>query len=321
MFISKKLIMENVVIIWSWPAWHTAAIYVARANLNPIMFEWFMAWGMPAWWQLTTTTVVENFPWFPEWINWTLLMNKMRQQSLNYWTKIQTKNIDKVDLKKFPYEVFSWDEMTQTKSIIIATGAIAKRLDIPWDKEYRQRWISACAICDGSLPIFKDKVLVVVWWWDVAIEEAIHLTHFASKVIVIVRRDVLRASIIMQDRALNNPKIEIMRNTEVIKAVGDSLLSWVKIINNQTKIESQIDCSGLFYAIGHKPNTDFLFWQLDLDNDGYIITKFWTTQTSVKWVFASGDVQDKKYRQAITSAWTGCMAALECEKYLMWLKS
>jgi thioredoxin reductase (NADPH) len=125
----------------------------------------------------------------------------------------------------------------------------------------------------------------------------------------------------MQDRALNNPKIEIMRNTEVIKAVGDSLLSWVKIINNQTKIESQIDCSGLFYAIGHKPNTDFLFWQLDLDNDGYIITKFWTTQTSVKWVFASGDVQDKKYRQAITSAWTGCMAALECEKYLMWLKS
>ncbi|MFA5747600.1 MAG: thioredoxin-disulfide reductase [Candidatus Absconditabacterales bacterium] len=313
--------MENVVIIGSGPAGHTAAIYVARANLNPIMFEGFMAGGMPAGGQLTTTTVVENFPGFPEGINGTLLMNKMRQQSLNYGTKIQTKNIDKVDLKKFPYEVFSGDEMTQTKSIIIATGAIAKRLDIPGDKEYRQRGISACAICDGSLPIFKDKVLVVVGGGDVAIEEAIHLTHFASKVIVIVRRDVLRASIIMQDRALNNPKIEIMRNTEVIKAVGDSLLSGVKIINNQTKIESQIDCSGLFYAIGHKPNTDFLFGQLDLDNDGYIITKFGTTQTSVKGVFASGDVQDKKYRQAITSAGTGCMAALECEKYLMGLKS
>ena len=307
--------MEKVIIIWSWPAWHTAAIYAARANLKPLMFEWFMAWWMAAWWQLTTTTIVENFPWFPDWIDGTQLMMNMRQQSLNSWTRIETKTVDKVDLSQKPFRVFVWDDIIETKSIIIATWATAKRLNVKWEDLFRQKWISACAVCDGWLPMFRNQPIIVIWWGDVALEEAIHLAHFASKVFVIVRRDILRASKVMQDKIMANKKIEFVWNSEVQEVYGNQFLEWA-LIKNKNWIESKIECSWLFYAIGHVPNTEFLWWQLELDESWYIKTVAWTTKTSVEWVFAAGDVQDKKYRQAITSAWTWCMAALEVEAFV-----
>jgi len=307
--------MENLVIIGSGPAGHTAAIYAARASLNPIMFEWFMAGGVAAGGQLTTTSKVENFPGFPEGIDGLELMMNMRQQSINMGTRIESKTIDKVDFSGQPLKVFTGDEVIEAKSIIIATGAIAKRLGIPGEKEYRQKGISACAVCDGGLPIFRNKPVVVIGWGDVAMEEAQHMTHFASKVIVLVRTDKLRASEVMQARAKANEKIEFKRFTEALEAVGNGdLLTWLKVVNNQTQKETTIECSGLFYAIGHTPNTLFLWWQIQLDHDGYIQTT--NTTTNVPWVFAAGDVADKKYRQAITSAWSGCMAALEAQKYI-----
>ncbi len=308
--------MEKVVIIGSGPAGHTAAIYTAKAMLDPLMFEWFMAGGVAAWGQLTTTTIIENFPGRPDGVDGTQLMMNMRQQSLNSWARIETKTVDKVDLSSQPFKVFTGNDMIETKSLIIATWATAKRMWLPWEEKYRGKWVSACAICDGGLPIFRDKHIVVIGGGDAAMEEAIHLTHFASKVTILVRRDELRASKIMQKRVMDNSKIEILRNTQATEIVGEALLSWLKIINNKTKQESLLQAAGLFYAIGHNPNTEFLQWQLDLDEDGYIITKPWTTQTNIPWVFAAGDVQDKKYRQAITSAGTGCMAALEAEKFL-----
>jgi len=307
--------MENLVIIGSGPAGHTAAIYAARANLNPIMFEWFMAGGIAAGGQLTTTSIIENFPGFPTGIDGTELMMNMRQQAINMGTRIETKTIDKVDFSSQPLKVFSGNECIEAKSVIIATGAIAKRLGIPGEKEYRQKGISACAICDGGLPIFRNKTIVVIGWGDVAMEEAQHMTHFASKVIVLVRRDELRASEVMQARAKTNEKIEFMRYTEAVEALGDGkLLTGLKVINNQTQEEKIIECSGLFYAIGHTPNTEFLGWAIQLDQEGYIIAN--NTITNIPGVFAAGDVADKKYRQAITSAGSGCMAALEAEKHI-----
>ncbi len=307
--------MENLVIIWSGPAGHTAAIYAARANLNPIMFEWFMAGGIAAGGQLTTTSIIENFPGFPTGIDGTELMMNMRQQAINMGTRIETKTIDKVDFSSQPLKIFSGNEVVEAKSVIIATWAIAKRLGIPGEKEYRQKGISACAICDGGLPIFRNKTIVVIWWGDVAMEEAQHMTHFASKVIVLVRRDELRASEVMQARAKTNEKIEFMRYTEAVEALGDGkILTGLKVINNQTQEEKKIECSGLFYAIGHTPNTEFLGWAIQLDQEGYIIAN--NTITNIPGVFAAGDVADKKYRQAITSAGSGCMAALEAEKHI-----
>lgn len=340
--------MENLVIIGSWPAGHTAAIYAARANLNPLMFEWFMAGGVAAGGQLTTTSKVENFPGFPQGVDGMQLMMNMREQSISMGTRIESKTIDKVDFSSQPLKLFSGDEVIETKAVIIATGATAKRLGIPWEKEYRQKGISACAVCDGGLPIFRNKPVVVIGWGDVAMEEAQHMSHFASNVIVLVRTEKLRASEVMQARAKANEKIVFMRYTEALEAIGNGdMLTGIKVINNQTKEETTIACSGLFYAIGHTPNTEFLWWQINLDNDGYIITygrlcddvvswrtvlspeqeqKFkdgkqrYQTCTSVSNVFAAGDVADKKYRQAITSAGTGCMAALEAQKYLQELK-
>jgi len=311
--------MENLIIIGSGPAAHTAAIYAARANLNPLMFEGFMAGGVAAGGQLTTTNMIENFPGFPKGIDGITLMENMRQQSLNCGVRIETKTIDKVDFNAQPLKVFSGNEAIEAKSVIIATGATAKRLNIPGEKEYRQRGISACAICEGALPIFKDKTLVVIGWGDVAMEEALHLTHFGSKIIILVRSDKLRASEVMQDRAKANEKIEFRRFTEAVEAIGnDKQLTGLKIINNQTNEESTIECWWLFYAIGHTPNTNFLDGQITLDADWYIVTKKMPvhTATNVEWVFAAGDVADKKYRQAITSAAAWCMAALEAQHYL-----
>ena len=307
---------KKVIIVGSGPAGHTAAIYAGKALLEPLMFEGFMAGGIAAGGQLTTTTVIENFPGFPTGIDGSELMMQMRQQSLNSGAQIQTLTVDSVDLSSKPFKVNVGNETYTADTLIIATGATAKRMGLKGEAEFWQKGISACAICDGGLPIFRNKKIVVIWGGDAAMEEAIHLTHFASEVIVLVRRDALRASKAMQERALNNPKITFMRNTEAEEAIGDKFLTGVSVINNKTGEKSLIECSGLFYAIGHQPNTSFLNGQLELDEAGYILTKPGTTQTSVAGVFAAGDVQDKKYRQAITSAGSGCMAALEAEKYL-----
>ncbi len=307
---------HKVIIIGSGPAGHTAAIYAGKALLNPLMFEGFMAGGIAAGGQLTTTTIVENFPGFPEGIDGSQLMSQMRQQSLNAGAAIQTKTVDSVDLSTRPFKVQVGKDEFTAESLIIATGATAKRMGLPWEEQFWQSGVSACAICDGGLPIFRNKRIVVIGGGDAALEEAIHLTHFASEVLLLVRRDQLRASKAMQEKAFANEKIQILRNTEATELVGEQLLSGVWTINNQTQEKKLIECAGLFYAIGHTPNTAFLKGQLELDETGYIKTKAWSTQTSVEGVFAAGDVQDRVFRQAITSAGTWCMAALEAEKFL-----
>ncbi|MGJ4790165.1 thioredoxin-disulfide reductase [Leptospira koniambonensis] len=308
---------HKVVIIGSGPAGHTAAIYAARANLNPVMYEGFMAGGIAAGGQLTTTTEVENFPGFPEGIDGTQLTNLFRAQSEKYGTKIITQTITKVDFSKRPFKIWSDDELIEAETVIIATGATAKRMFIPGEDSYWQKGISACAVCDGALPIYRNKELAVVGGGDSAVEEAAHLTKFASKVYLIHRRDSLRASKIMQKRATTHPKIEIIWNTAVEGAQGNgnqlTSLSVKELTTGKTK---ELSVGGLFYAIGHKPNTEIFEGHLDLDETGYIKTVPGTTRTSVDGVFAAGDVQDKTYRQAITAAGSGCMAALEAERWL-----
>jgi len=308
--------MEDIVIIGSGPAAHTAAIYAGRAKLNPLMFEGMMAGGIAAGGQLTTTTEVENFPGFPEGISGPDLMVRMREQAVKCDTRIKTVTVDKVDLSSKPFKVTAGSETIETKSIIISTGATARRMGIPGEDKLWQRGISACAVCDGALPIFRRKILLVIGGGDSAIEEATHLTKYAGKVFIAVRRDVFRASKAMQERAKANEKIEILWNTNVLEALGDTVLTGLKIKNNKTNEESIVEVTGLFYAIGHHPNTDFLEKQIELDETGYIKTTPGTTQTNIPGVFACGDVQDKIYRQAITAAGSGCMAALETEKYL-----
>ena len=307
--------MENVVIIGSGPAAHTAAIYAGRAKLDPLVFEGFNAGGVAAGGQLTTTTEVENYPGFKS-VSGPELMDLMRAQSIQCGSRIKTVTVDNVDLKSKPFKVSAGKESVEAKSIIIATGATAKRLNLPGEEKLWQKGISACAVCDGALPIFRNKFLVVIGGGDTAGEEATFLTKYASKVVILVRRDVMRASKAMQERVLSNKKIEIMWNTEATEVVGDKSVSGVKIVNNKTKKTSTIEAGGLFYAIGHTPNTQFLSGQIDLDETGYIKTKPGTTQTNVAGVFAAGDVQDKVFRQAVTAAGTGCMAALEAERYL-----
>ncbi len=308
--------MENVIIIGSGPAGHTAAIYTARANLYPLMYEGMMAGGISAGGQLTTTTDIENFPGFPEGISGAELMNRMREQSIKCGTRIETATVDKIDIREKPFKIFSEKRIVETKSIIIATGATAKRLNIKNEDIFWQKGISACAVCDGGLPIFRQKILAVIGGGDSAIEEATYLTKFAHKVILIVRRDVLRASKAMQKKIQENPKVEILWNSNVLEALGENVLEKLLVVNNKTKEKKTIEVRGLFYAIGHTPNTTFLENQLDLDEAGYIKTKPGTTKTNIEGVFACGDVQDKVYRQAITAAGSGCMAALEVEKYL-----
>jgi len=308
--------IHNVIIIGSGPAGHTAAIYAGRANLEPLLFEGEMAGGVAAGGQLTTTTDVENFPGFPTGVMGPELMFNMRQQSENCGTTILTKTVDSVDLSQRPFTLQVGETTYKTHSIIIATGATAKRLHISGEDKLWQKGISACAVCDGALPMFRNKPLVVIGGGDSACEEATFLTKFASKVYLLVRKDTLRASKVMQDRVKANDKIEILWNTEALEARGDGLLTSINTINNVTKEERAIEANGLFYAIGHIPNTSFLDGQVDVDESGYIVTKPGTVETSVEGVYAAGDVQDKHYRQAITSAGTGCMAALDAEQFL-----
>lgn len=308
--------MENVIIIGSGPAAHTAGIYTARAELKPLVFEGEMAGGVAAGGQLTTTTEVENFPGFPSGISGPDLMIKMREQAENCGARILTKTIEKVDLSQHPFRVWTDEREYQASTIIIATGATAKRMGVIGEETYWQRGISACAVCDGALPIFRNKPLVVVGGGDSACEEASFLTKYASEVILVVRRTELRASKVMQDRVKTNPKIRILWNKTLEKAEGEKHLTQVVIRDSETGTMETVPTNGLFYAIGHVPNTAFLGNQVELDATGYIITVPGTTRTSIPGIFACGDVQDKHYRQAITAAGSGCMAALDAEHFL-----
>jgi thioredoxin reductase (NADPH) len=309
--------MKKVIIVGSGPAGHTAAIYAARAEMEPLMLEGFMAGGVAAGGQLTTTTEVENFPGFPEGVDGITLMMNMREQSMRYGTEILTETVDKVDLSTRPFKVEANGVDYEAGSIIIATGATAKRLGLPGEEQYWQNGISACAVCDGALPIFRNKPMVVIGGGDSACEEAMFLTKFASKVYLVVRRNEMRASKVMQERTKANEKIEILWESSPVEALGDGkVLTHVKVKSNVDGSEKDVEANGLFYAIGHKPNTDFLNGQLDLDDAGYIVTAPGTAKTSIEGVFACGDVQDHEWRQAITAAGSGCMAALSAERYL-----
>ncbi|KAI8885228.1 thioredoxin reductase [Backusella circina FSU 941] len=311
---------HQVAVIGSGPAGHTAAIYLARANLNPILFEGMMANGFAPGGQLTTTTDVENFPGFPKGVMGGELMDMMRAQSENCGTTIETETITKLDTQSRPFKIWreGSEEVTDTAdAVIIATGASAKRMNLPGEDVYWQNGISACAVCDGAVPIFRNKPLVVIGGGDSAAEEAIYLTKYGSKVHVLVRRDQLRASKVMAERLLKHPKVTVHFNTSPTEALGENgLLSHVSTFNNVTKEAGKIEANGLFYAIGHEPATSLVKGQVDLDVDGYIKTVPGSSVTNVEGLFAAGDVQDKRYRQAITSAGSGCMAALDAERYL-----
>lgn len=305
----------KLLIIGSGPAGYTAAIYAARANLEPVLFEGF--YTGPAGGQLMTTTDVENFPGFPEGISGPELVERFRKQAAKFGTKIIGEDIEEIDLSKRPFTVKGRKTHYQAEAVIISTGATAKRLDIPGagDGEFWQKGVTACAVCDGAAPIFRNKPLFVIGGGDSAVEEATFLTKFGSRVYIVHRRDKLRASKIMQERALNHPKLEIIWDSEVVSVEGDSVVRKLSIKNIQTNKVTEHDAAGLFFAIGHTPNTAFLKGQLELHDTGYIKV-FKGTNTSVEGVFAAGDVQDHDYRQAITAAGTGCMAALEAERWL-----
>ncbi|CAN1168508.1 Thioredoxin reductase 2 [Linum perenne] len=306
----------RVCIIGSGPAAHTAAIYAARAELKPILFEGWMANDIAPGGQLTTTTDVENFPGFPDGIMGGELMDKCRAQSLRFGTQVFTETVTKVDFSSSPFKIFTDSKAVTADAVVVATGAVAKRLQFPGSETFWNRGISACAVCDGAAPIFRDKPLAVIGGGDSAMEEANFLTKYGSKVYIIHRRDTFRASKIMQNRAMKNPKIEVIWNSAAEEAYGERSLSGLKVKNVVTGEVSDLKVSGLFFAIGHEPATKFLDGQLKLHSDGYVATEPGTTKTSVRGVFAAGDVQDKKYRQAITAAGSGCMAALDAEHYL-----
>ena len=309
--------MENLIVIGSGPAGQTAAIYAGQANLKPLMFEGLMAGGIAAGGQLTTTTDIHNFPGFPDGVSGLELMFKMREQTLKSGVKILTETVEKVELDVNPFRVVSSSGTYETKTLIIANGAIAQRLGAKGEDQYWQKGVSACAVCDGGLPIFRNQHLVVIGGGDTAIEEALYLTKFARKVTMLVRRNVFRASKTMQAKAFHNAQIEIMWHTELAGILGDGKkITHLKIRNNQTNKLETIDVAGLFYALGHKPNTEIFKGQLEMDETGYLVTKPNSTMTNIPGVFAAGDVQDHVYRQAIVAAGSGCMAALEAERYL-----
>lgn len=307
---------ENIVIIGSGPAGYTAAVYAARANLKPVMFTGF--YSGPEGGQLMTTTEVENYPGFPKGVMGPELMLSFKEQAKRFGTEIIPDDCIDIDLSSYPYTVIGKKEKRKAKAVIVATGANAKKLDIPGtgENELWQKGVTACAVCDGANPIFRNKDLYVIGGGDSAVEEAVFLTKFGKTVYIVHRRGELRASKIMQERAINHPKIKILWHSVVERVEGTKIVERVVIKNLNTNVESTNDAGGLFFAVGHKPNTDFLIGKVDLYESGYIKTVAGSTRTSVDFVFACGDAMDHVYRQAVTAAGTGCMAALDAEREL-----
>jgi len=303
--------IHKTIIIGSGPAGLTAAIYAARANLSPIVFEGNQPGG-----QLTITTDVENYPGFPDGVLGPDMMDLFRKQAQKFGAECFYKHVSKVDFSSSPFKVYVHDEEYLAESVIISTGASARMLGLAAEKELIGYGVSTCATCDGYF--FKEKEIVVVGGGDSAMEEASFLTKFASKVTLIHRREEFRASKIMIDRVLDNPKIEIIKNAVVTDILGSQKdgVSSIQLKDTIDGKERNFDCDGVFYGIGHKPNTNQFKGIINLDDQGYIITNPGSTLTNVAGVFACGDVQDSHYRQAITAAGSGCMAAIDAEKYL-----
>jgi len=303
---------SKVIIIGAGPAGYTAAIYAARAELKPVLFSGPQPGG-----QLMWTTVVENFPGFPEGVYGSELMeDRMKKQAEKFGTKIIAENIVSADLSARPFKfVSSSGTEYQAESLIIATGASAIWMNVPGEEQYKGKGVSVCATCDGFF--FKGKEVAVVGGGDAAMEEALDLAKFASKVTVLVRGEALKASKIMQEKAQAEPKINFVWNTSVKEVLGDgNKVTGAKIFNSQTNEESEFKCDGIFPAIGHKPNTEIFKGQIEMDERGYLIRKNCTSETNVPGAFAAGDVADSRYRQAITSAGSGCMAGMDAEKWL-----
>ncbi len=309
--------VENLVIVGSGPAGFTAAIYAARANLEPIIFEGFNAGGIPGG-QLMTTTEVENYPGFPKGVTGPELMDLMREQAERFGTRIVPEDVVEVALGSHPFTVTGTATTVSAHAVIIATGATAKRLEIPGtgENEFWQKGVSACAVCDGAAPIFRNKDLFVIGGGDTACEEALFLTKFAKHVFVVHRRDKLRASKIMADRLQAHPKVTILWDSVVAEVKGDKVVGSVLVENIKTKEKVEMEAGGLFFAIGHQPNTGFLNGAVKLGGSGYIEVQPGSSYTSVEGLFAAGDVHDHVYRQAVTAAGSGCMAALDAERWL-----
>ena len=306
--------VENVVIIGSGPAGYTAAIYAARANLQPLLITGFTSGGIPGG-QLMTTTFVENFPGFPDGVLGPELMDLMKAQAVRWGTKLIESDVISIDTNNKPFKVTTLDEIIYANSLIIATGASANKLGIINEEVYWSKGISACAICDGATPQFREAELAVVGGGDSACEEAVYLTKYGSKVHLVVRSEKLRASAAMIDRVKSNEKIFIHWNTSVVEAKGKDWLEKIKTIDKDNN-EGEIDIKGLFYAIGHTPNTSFLDSQIDVDKKGYILCNPGRPETSIEGIFAAGDVADAEWRQGVTAAGSGCMAALAAERWL-----
>ena len=307
----------KTLIIGSGPAGYTAAIYAARADLEPVVYT-----GMEPGGQLTTTTEVDNFPGYPEGVDGPTMMIHLQKQAERFGTKVNNGFISKVEFSKNRggiHKVFTEDGTEiSTQTIIISTGASAKYLGIPSEQRLRGGGVSACAVCDGFF--FKNQEVAIVGGGDTAAEEATYLAKICSKVTMLVRKNKMRASKAMQHRVTKTANIDLKYNSEIEEVLGDQVVEGIRIKNNKTGVKETIPISGLFIAIGHKPNTDLFKGEIEMDESGYLITKNKTTHTNIPGVFASGDVQDKEYRQAVTAAGTGCMAALDAERYLQSVK-
>ena len=307
----------KTLIIGSGPAGYTAAIYAARADLEPVVYT-----GMEPGGQLTTTTEVDNFPGYPEGVDGPTMMIHLQKQAERFGTKVNNGFINRVEFSKNRggiHKAFTEDGTEiNTKTIIISTGASAKYLGIPSEQRLRGGGVSACAVCDGFF--FKGQEVAIVGGGDTAAEEATYLAKICSKVTMLVRKNKMRASKAMQHRVTKTANIDLRYNSEIEEVLGDQVVEGIRIKNNLTDTKEEILVSGLFIAIGHRPNTDLFRGQIEMDESGYLITKNKTTHTNIPGVFASGDVQDKEYRQAVTAAGTGCMAALDAERYLQSVK-
>ena len=310
---SETIERIKCLIIGSGPAGYTAAIYAARADLKPVMYT-----GMEPGGQLTTTTEVDNFPGYPEGIDGPTMMVQLQQQAERFGTEVRIGMVTSVDFSK---EVGGIHKITvdnakeiEAETVIISTGATAKYLGLPSEQRLRGGGVSACAVCDGFF--YKGQDVAIVGGGDTAAEEATYLANICSSVTMLVRKDHMRASKAMQHRVNNTPNLKVLYNTEVDEVIGDQVVEGLRMVNNQTGEKTEISITGLFIAIGHTPNTQIFKGQVDMDETGYIITEGKSTKTNIPGVFASGDVQDKEYRQAVTAAGTGCMAALDAERYL-----